>query len=315
MVTISLSFPAQYYVYYNNGIPVYRTIKEIKPFFEYTKVSEVYWERPVPEIVKIRDGELSVVLIHGIDPMEVNGSWTLYKEYFVNTWNSLLPKNCGLYIFIYPTLDVPLEETAKILVDEIIKLNKKVNIYAHSMGGILLRYVLQNEEFREFVNKIIFAGTPHLGTPLANFVVLDKSVLKFHPKWDIIKTVILMANTAWVFIDAPNYKYLTFGFEKPEIPENINFMNFAAKINANTSSIVKNLINTDFFSSIALQILESTIKIIYPKDSDFTQNDGMVPLFSATYYGNEKVFEGFDHADLAISETIVKEAIKYFFGE
>lgn len=302
-------------MYYNNAIPVYRTINEIKPFFEYTRIAKMFWERPVPEIVKIRDGEPSVILIHGIDPMEVNGSWTLYKEYFVNTWNSLLPKNCGLYIFIYPTLDVPLEETAKILVDEIIKLNKKVNIYAHSMGGILLRYALQDEEFRKFVNKIIFAGTPHLGTPLANFVVLDKSFLKFHPKWDIIKTTILIANIAWVFIEAPNYKYLTFGFENPEIPQNITFMNFAAKINANTSRIVENLINTEFFSSTALQILESTTKIIYPKDTDFTQNDGMVPLFSATYYGNEKVFEGFDHADLSISETIVKEAIKYFFGE
>ncbi len=302
-------------MYYNNAIPIYRTINEIKPFFEYTKVSEIYWERPVPEIVRIRDGEPSVLLIHGIDPIEVNGSWTLYKKYFVDTWNNLLPNNCGLYVFIYPTLDVPLEETAKILVCEIIKLNKKVNIYAHSMGGILLRYALKDEEFRKFVNKIIFAGTPHLGTPLANFVVLDKEILKFHPKWDIIRAIILIANAVWVFIEAPNYKYLTFGFENPKIPKNIIFMNFAAEITSNTNNIVENLINTEFFSSTALQILESITKIIYPKDSDFTKNDGMVPVFSATYYGNEMVFEGFDHADLAISEAIVKEAIKYFFGE
>ncbi len=46
---------------------------------------------------------------------------------------------------------------------------KKVNIVAHSMGGLVVRSLLtQYHEYQGKINKVIFIGTPHKGTPYAS---------------------------------------------------------------------------------------------------------------------------------------------------
>jgi len=105
-----------YYVYYNSLVPVYKTLYKIDPFFEYTKVAEYNWKRPETRLVEIRkpkNQEPSVILIHGIDPNEINGEWTNYKSTLLILGKDVCRKNMGLYIFVYPSLDIPLEESAK----------------------------------------------------------------------------------------------------------------------------------------------------------------------------------------------------------
>ena len=314
MVTLgSIGQSQEYYTYYNGLTPVYRSLYEIKPFFEYTRVVKSAWKKPEPELIKLRDGVEPVILVHGIDPNEIYGVWTIYKKMFIDSWKQFLPAEYGLYIFVYPSLDVPLEEIANELVREIEKLDSKVNIYAHSMGGIVVRYALQDEVFRRYVNKIVFAGTPHIGSPLANFVVMDKSILKLHPKYKIIKPVLLSANISGIFIEAPNYKYISVGFKNPDIPDGIEFLNFAGFVISNLSEMVSNLTETELFSTTALYAINTVVRTLYPEDSIYVQNDGLVPLASAIYYGNEKIFPMYDHADLAFSEKIVREAISYFY--
>lgn len=304
----------EYYTYYNGLTPVYRSLYEIKPFFEYTSVVKSPWKRPEPELIKLREGEEPVVLVHGIDPNEIYGVWTVYKKMFADSWKKLLPQEYGLYIFLYPSLDIPLEKIANVLVQQISNLGCKVNIYAHSMGGIVVRYALQDEKFRSFVNKIVFAGTPHIGSPLANFVVMNKSILKLHPKYDIIRPVLLYANISGIFIEAPNYKYIIPGFPNPDVPDGVEFLNFAGFVINDISKMISNLAETEFFSTAALYFINAIVKTLYPEDSNYIQNDGMVPLESAIYYGREKIFPMYDHADLAFSEKILKEAINYFYS-
>jgi len=314
LVTLgSIGQAQEYYTYYYGLTPVYRSLYEIKPFFEYTRVVKSAWKRPEPELIKLRDGIEPVVLVHGIDPDEIYGVWTVYKKMLTDSWKKFLPEEYGLYIFLYPSLDIPLEEIANALVKQISNLSYKVNIYAHSMGGIVVRYALQDEKFRESVSKVVFAGTPHIGSPLANFVVMDKSILKLHPKYDIIRPVLLSANISGVFIEAPNYKYISVGFNNPDIPNGVEFLNFAGFVISDLSKMILNLVETEIFSTTALYVLNAVVKTLYPEDSIYVQNDGMVPLASAIYYGKEKVFPMYDHADLAFSEKVVKEAINYFY--
>jgi len=51
----------------------------------------------------------------------------------------------------------------------------KVNIVAHSMGGILSRLYLQNENYRNDINKLITLNTPHSGSQIAN-LLLDENI-------------------------------------------------------------------------------------------------------------------------------------------
>lgn len=47
----------------------------------------------------------------------------------------------------------------------------KVDIIAHSMGGIVSRLYLQSAEFKNDINKLITIGTPHSGSQLANLIL------------------------------------------------------------------------------------------------------------------------------------------------
>lgn len=50
----------------------------------------------------------------------------------------------------------------------------KVNIVAHSMGGLLARQYIQNANFKKDINKLITLNTPHSGSPIANIIDSDQ---------------------------------------------------------------------------------------------------------------------------------------------
>jgi len=312
-----------YYVYYNSLVPVYKSLYEIEPFFDYTKVVEVQWKRPNARLEEIRRGtdeSPPVILVHGIDPNEIVGEWTNYKKYFVESWKRYLPEKYGLYIYIYPSLDVPLEETAHNLVEEVLRLSheqfgteRKFNFYAHSMGGLLLRYALQDKEFVKHVNKIIFAATPHIGSPFADIITINKRILSLRKDWDFIKSVLLGANIAGVFIQAPNYKYLVYGSTHSEIPNEVDFVNFAEILERRFDVVVSNIAHTKPLSATGLLILNALSAMIF-LEGDFTVNDGMVPLVSATAIGKSEVFKSFDHSDFILGDIIINRAIELFYN-
>ncbi len=68
------------------------------------------------------------------------------------------------------------ETRARDLKREIQKIQRKsgkdkVHIIAHSMGGLDARYMIVNEGMEEAVISLTTIGTPHLGTPMADFVI------------------------------------------------------------------------------------------------------------------------------------------------
>ena len=85
-------------------------------------------------------------------------------------------ENQNLFLFPYDwRLD--LDETKNLLNKKIedIKLQtgkSKVNIIAHSMGGLLTKAYL-NSYGKEDIGKLIFIGTPHLGAPKAGKILLE----------------------------------------------------------------------------------------------------------------------------------------------
>ena len=65
------------------------------------------------------------------------------------------------------------------LLDKIINKNKKgfhkIDIVAHSMGGLLVKDYI-NKKGSDQINKLIFVGTPHLGAPKAAKVLLEGDI-------------------------------------------------------------------------------------------------------------------------------------------
>ncbi|WP_066503673.1 lipase family alpha/beta hydrolase [Abyssisolibacter fermentans] len=47
--------------------------------------------------------------------------------------------------------------------------SNKVDIVAHSMGGLVARSYIQSEDYRDDINKLILAGTPNAGSPSSYF--------------------------------------------------------------------------------------------------------------------------------------------------
>lgn len=74
--------------------------------------------------------------------------------------------------FDYENLDTPIEKTAKHLAKCIKKLglkDKQLTILAHSMGGLVSRYMIEREGGHQWVKKLVQAGTPNAGSELSDF--------------------------------------------------------------------------------------------------------------------------------------------------
>src|SRR3989344_5818946 len=96
------------------------------------------------------------------------------REDLENNNDYILDQN--LFYFPYDwRLD--LTDTAPLLKNKIEEIktqtgSNKVNIVAHSMGGLLIKeYIRQNG--KESIDKLIFIGTPHLGAPKAGKIIME----------------------------------------------------------------------------------------------------------------------------------------------
>ncbi|WP_448379160.1 esterase/lipase family protein [Fervidobacterium sp.] len=310
-----------YYTYYKAYVlPIYKSLYKIIPFFEYSNISSNGWTRATPALYEIRkasSGYPSIVLIHGIDSSEISDFWSGYKKDIVNKWSSYVPKQYGLYFFAYPTLDVPLDVSASVLIQSINTLGStlktKFYFFAHSMGGLVLRYALQDPVFRTYVAKVIFSGTPHIGSPLGNLVVMDKNKLSSRSDWDLIKNSLILANMGGVFVEAPNYRYLIYGVQHPSIPTGVTYKTFAGVVPySDLSSMISAAWSNGVTNTLGHAIVAALMAKIF--GFDFSKSDGAVPLQSASALGNTEVINGFTHYDLAINPTIISKAMKFFFN-
>ena len=115
-----------------------------------------------------RGPPLPVVLVHGLFGFDRFGVPGARLHYFRGIVRHLEALGCHAHAVRVPAVaSVP--ERAKILVDKIAALpHDRVDIIAHSLGGLDARYALARLGLAARVRSLVTVGTPHRGTPLAD---------------------------------------------------------------------------------------------------------------------------------------------------
>ncbi|MDP3792701.1 MAG: alpha/beta fold hydrolase [bacterium] len=121
--------------------------------------------------IGIQTGEAIEKVLGGVPVVNIN----IFEGLRLRLIDSGYSLNQDLFYFPYDwRLD--LNGTASLLADKIEEIKsqtgaEKINIVAHSMGGLLAKeYVRQNN--KDSIDKLIFVGTPHLGAPKAGKIIL-----------------------------------------------------------------------------------------------------------------------------------------------
>lgn len=133
------------------------------------KVAPLEGVEPIPGRVGV--GALPVVLVHGLFGFDRAGLPGLRVHYFRGIVNHLESLGCHAHTVRLPRCaSVP--DRAKALVEKIEALgHERVDIIAHSLGGLDARYAIAKLGLASRVRALVTIGTPHHGTPLANFAV------------------------------------------------------------------------------------------------------------------------------------------------
>jgi hypothetical protein len=253
----------------------------------------------------------------------------------------------NLFFFSYDwRLD--LNKTVDLLIQKIeqIKLetgSDKVDIIAHSMGGLLAKAVI-NSHIRENVDKLIFIGTPHLGAPKAGKILLEGD--RFGIPWldsDRIKEIGLNLPSLHQLLPVPKYfdefqGYITkFKIAKEYSPLDFdsttdfyidvkdknpimfhlaeNFHQFGLNFpNLNNMSIYNiSGCRNSTQTSYSLNLFNEIRKIGY------TSGDGTVPLISADYIdlpmGNKFYVRNGHHTELPSTNGVRKLIIDILNNE
>ena len=119
-----------------------------------------------------------VILVPGILGSEQkNGVWVL--DPILHTYDNLMETfrangfKDGEDLFSFPyqwrqsNILTAVQLKQKIDEVKIISRSNKVNIVAHSMGGLVTRQYAQSDKYENDIDQLIFLGTPHLGAPKA----------------------------------------------------------------------------------------------------------------------------------------------------
>lgn len=88
--------------------------------------------------------------------------------------NEVVPPFDIVLTFDYENLNTPIEDTAKAFKQKLAEVGlgdghyKNVTILAHSMGGLVSRWMIEKEGGSQLINQLIMCGTPNNGSPWAN---------------------------------------------------------------------------------------------------------------------------------------------------
>ena len=113
-------------------------------------------------------GPLPVILVHGLFGFDRIGVPGARLHYFRGLVDHLATLGCHAHAVRLPAAaSVP--ERARVLADKIAALpHDRVDLIAHSLGGLDARYALAHCGLAPRVRSLVTIGTPHHGTPLAD---------------------------------------------------------------------------------------------------------------------------------------------------
>lgn len=184
----------------------------------------------------------------------------------------------------------------KVQVDEILQTtgSKKINLIAHSMGGLDARYLISSLKYADKVASLTTVATPHRGTPIAGYMLNGTSAMK---KWWLGFLMNVMARfsnptssfssvDSLVVLENLGEEFMEKRFN-PANPDHqdVYYQSWAGVLHPARVNLVGSA-------------LRPTFDVIYAARGE---NDGMVPVSSAAWGVFRGVLQG-DHWETSGSE-------------
>jgi pimeloyl-ACP methyl ester carboxylesterase len=122
---------------------------------------------------KVANADRILLLIHGIigDTESIAEGLKLAAA---ENGKSIVDHYDLILTYDYENLNTPIDQTAKRLKDQLKEVGlherqeKKITILAHSMGGLVSRWLIEREKGNQFINHLVLAGTPNRGSAFAD---------------------------------------------------------------------------------------------------------------------------------------------------
>jgi hypothetical protein len=130
---------------------------------------------------KVKEAKRILMVIHGIiGDTKGMAQLALEVKEATNRYDLVLT-------FDYENLNTPINETSAILKKQLeevagIQPEQELTILAHSMGGLVTRYYIENMHGNELVNHLVMAGTPNMGSnfgKVPQYMAWAKKILGF----------------------------------------------------------------------------------------------------------------------------------------
>jgi len=247
----------------------------------------------VPEYLK----KHPVIIVPGIlGSWPVKGVWTI--DPILNTYTDLIKAfkdngyTAGKDLFVLPYnwhLDNNYTSTLlKLKIDEVKQVSgaNKVDIVAHSMGGLVARSYLESDSYSNDVNRVVFMGTPHLGSA------------KSYPTWEAgdvtFESGIVGGLLNYIFTEeAKNRGYLgeeglyNYIHEKiPTLGQLLPITNYLEKAGARLEY------PNGYPRNYYLENLNDKKSLIHERGIEVTNIVGLIPDNTVNYYAVQDVWMG-----------------------
>lgn len=247
-------------------------------------------------------GKYPILLVHGIILKD-----TFFFKAFGNIPNVLKEEGFCVYCSTNDGVGT-IENNAEQLKTQITKIlqkekTDKINIIAHSKGGLDCKYMIQNLNMQDKIASLTTICTPHKGSQLAS-TILD------WPKWILIISSSLI-----------NLCYKILGDKKPNVLEACNQLRAVSKIEDYTINF-SDKVYCQSYSSILKKSTDDilmTIPHIILKQRDNDKSDGMVSNKSAQFgeYKGNCIEDSISHTEIVdlMTNTKKKKKVYKFYKE
>ncbi len=279
------------------GLPLIFSFKSDRSGEYFLTLSQVDYKKATPYSITIscvdRCDKIStrypIIMVHGFSGFKNIGP----IEYFYNVPDTLTSLGYDVHIAKldpYNSIEVRGGQLANFVDEVLLKTDAyKVNIIAHSQGGLDSRYVISALMKAEKIASLITVATPHYGTPLADFILADPTGAG-KAAFDAILVVMGAAldseskANAMASLHSLSVAYITGEFNKKyQDDPGVKYFSYAGK----TCRVWENCGDTvDVEISLTYELLRSQVG----------DNDGIVPTASAMW-GNFLGVLPADHFD------------------
>lgn len=156
---------------------------------------------PRPRVIEALpdDGYRPLVFVHGLGGHP--GNFFAMKTYFASRGRT---RSYAVDFGNASSFEVMAAHLRDVL-DEVVAVNElsddaRIDVVAHSMGGLLTRWVLEDETYRNRIANVVTLGTPHIGSHLARLAATALT-LELRPGSETLKR--LEAQTFWGREESP----------------------------------------------------------------------------------------------------------------